>query len=407
MPSSRPHSRVPSPGKPRPAFSLRAEVRQKAAPTVAAAVADIPGALLIETDSGPDTGLCRLTIDTNGPATQLRLQTLLHERLGGDLVHLGDPALETAATGKITQRLCVPAGTDRERALLDAEADHRVIEQLLLDPDSTDSYTGRRRRIALISNASDVAHLGPLPASAVLPALESTAVHLRHATGLDIHPLPIAADTPEELAATVAALAPGFTAVCLSHTHPAHTAAVRAALKPTATPMVDATGHAHAVATAAAAVNALRHKGIPAHSACVLLAGADRGGDLSGLLFAAGVQSLTLYNPEHFVGPTDLIVDLIGLPAPHDGTPVLRADPRNVPPLHATTRHPHPLHVLPALLTTAARTRRLTAHGLRAAVWSLARYAQPGNLLPAVDEPGLTHTLATALALGPAHPTDG
>ncbi|MPY43399.1 malic enzyme-like protein, partial [Streptomyces phyllanthi] len=187
---------------------------------MAATVASVPGALLVETDSGPGSGLCRLTIDTDGPATQLRLRRLLHERLDGDLVHLGDPVLEAAATGKIAQRLCVPVGTDRARALIDTEADHRVIEQLLLAPDSTDSYTGRRRRIALISNASDMAHPGPLQVSAALPALESAAVHLRRATGLDIHPLPIAADTSEQLAATAAALAPGFAAVCLAHTRP-------------------------------------------------------------------------------------------------------------------------------------------------------------------------------------------
>ncbi|MFI1727710.1 malic enzyme-like protein [Streptomyces acidicola] len=410
MPTSQPHSRVPSPGRPRPAFSLRAEVRQDAASTVAAAVASLPGALLTETDSSPDSGLCRLTIDTDGPATQRRLHTLLHDRFDVDLVHLADPALEAAATGKIAQRLCVPAGTDRERALLDTEADHRVIEQLLLAPDSTDDYTGRRRRIALISDASDTAHLGPLPAAAVLPALESAAVHLRHATGLDIHPLPIAADTPKQLAATAAALAPGFAAVCLSHTHPAHAGAVRAALEPTGTPLVDTNGHAHAVATAAATVNALRHKGIPTHNACVVLAGANRGGDLSGLLLAAGIRSLTLHNTgtslDDLVGPADLIVDLIGLPAPHDGTPVLHADPHSAPPLHATTGRPHPLHALPALLTAAARTRQLTHHNLQATVRALTQRARPGNLLPPVDEPGLTQALTAVLIPDPARPAD-
>ncbi|HBF83153.1 MAG TPA: hypothetical protein DD420_25515 [Streptomyces sp.] len=195
--------------------------------------------MLVETDPGPDSDLRRLTIDTDGPQTQRQLCTLLHERLGADLMHLGEPALDIAATGKVTQRVCVAAGTDRERALLDAEADHQVIERLLLEPDSIDAYTGRRRRIALISDASDVARLGPVPAPAVLPALESAAVHLRRATGLDIHPLPIAARTPSGLAAAAAALAPGFAVVCLSHTRPAHTAAVRAALKPVGTPVVD------------------------------------------------------------------------------------------------------------------------------------------------------------------------
>ncbi|WP_406391173.1 malic enzyme-like protein [Streptomyces sp. NBC_00882] len=367
--------------------------------------------MVVETAPGPDGSLRRLTIDTDGPQTQRQLRTLLQARLGADLMHLGEPALDVAATGKVTQRLCVPAGTDRERALLDTEADHLVIERLLLEPDSIDAYTGRHRRIALISNASDVARHGRVPAPAVLPALESAAVHLRRATGLDIHPLPIAADTPKELAAAAAALAPGFAAVCLSQTHPAHAAAVRAALKPAGTPVVDTNGHAHAVATAAATVNALRYKGIPPHSACVVLAGGNRGGDLSGLLLAAGIHSLTLLDSgaglDSLAGPADLIVDLIGLPEPSDGTLVLRADPRDVPPLHATTQRPHALHALPALLTAATRTRELTGHDLRAAVWALAQCARPGTLLPAVDDPGLVQSLTSALFADPARPTDG
>ncbi|MCX5604823.1 hypothetical protein OOK29_42530 [Streptomyces phaeochromogenes] len=177
---------------------------------------------MTESDHDPDTSLCRVSADSDGLPALLRLRTLLRERLGAELIHLGDPALDAAATGKTTQRLCVPAGTARERALLDTDADHRVIQHLILNPDSVDSCTGRRRRIALISNASAVADLGPLPAATVLPALESAAAHLHRATGLDIHPLPITAHMPQDLAATAAALAPGFAALCLSHTHPAY-----------------------------------------------------------------------------------------------------------------------------------------------------------------------------------------
>ncbi|MCX5604851.1 malic enzyme-like protein [Streptomyces phaeochromogenes] len=377
---------------------------------MAAAIAALPGAVLIEQDGGSAAGLCCLTVDTDGPVTLLRLRTVLRERHGADLVHLSDPALDAAATGKTTQRLCAPAGTARERALLDTDADHRVIQHLILNPGSVDSCTGRRRRIALISNASAVADLGPLPAPTVLPALESAAAHLHRATGLDIHPLPIAADTPQDLAATAAALAPGFAALCLSHTHPAYVGAVRAALQHTGTPVVDTTGHAHAVAVAAATLNALRHKSIPAGSAHVILTGGDRGGDLPALLLGAGVTSLTLHEggtplAEPAV-PADLVVDLAGIPAPKDGTPVLRACPQDLPELHATTRRPHPLHALPALLAAAARTRRLTHHGLLAAVHALAELAPPGQLLPAVDEPGLTQALTTVLARDPAHPTD-
>ncbi|WP_329280991.1 malic enzyme-like protein [Streptomyces sp. NBC_01451] len=365
---------------------------------------------MTESDHDPDTDLCRISADTDGLLSLLRLRTLLRERLGTELIHLGDPVLDAAATGKISQRLCVPVGTARERALLDTEADHRVIQHLILNPDSVDSCTGRRRRIALISNASAVADLGPLPAATVLPGLESTAAHLRRATGLDIHPLPVTAHTPQDLATTAAALAPGFAALCLSHTHPVYVAAVRAALEHTGTPVVDTTGHAHAVAVAAATLNALRHKAVPTRTARVILAGADRGGDLCGLLLALGVSSLTLHEPgappKDPARPADLLVDLTGLPAPEDGTPVLRASPQELPPLQGTAHRPHPLHALPALLATAAHTRRLTHHNLLTATRALAGLAGPGQLLPSIDQPGVAQALTAALARDPAHSTD-
>ncbi|WP_406391220.1 malic enzyme-like protein [Streptomyces sp. NBC_00882] len=404
------HPRIPSPGRPRPAYSLQAHVREASAPTVAAVIACVPGAVMSETDHDPDTGLCRISADTDGLHALSRLHTLLRQRLGTELIHLGDPALDAAATGKITQRLCVPVATARQRALLDTEADHRVIQHLILNPDSIDACTGRGRRIALLSNASAVADLGPLPAATVLPALESTAAHLRRATGLDVHPLPITAHTPQELADTAAALAPGFAALCLSHTHPAYVAAVRAALEHTGTPVVDTTGHAHAVAVVAATLNALRHKAVPTRTAHVILAGADRGGDLRRLLLAVGVSSLTLHETgapaQEPADPADLLVDLTGVPAPEDGTPVLRACPQELPLLQETARRPHPLHVLAALLTTAAHTRRLTHHNLLTAARALAGMTGPGQLLPSIDHPGLAQALTAALARDPAHSTD-
>jgi len=393
----------------RPAYSLRAHVRPEAYQALAAALAKAPGRIVLTPEEiDPATELRCITIDTDGPVTQQHLRTLLHDRLGADLIHLADPAMSAAATGKTTQRICVPTSGARDLALLDSDADHRVISHLLLNPDDVDACTGRGQRVALVSNASAVHDLGPLPAAAVLPALESTAVHLRRATGLDIHPLPLAADTPQALAAAAAALAPGFAALCLTHVHPAHALAVRAALGEGSTPAVDAVAHAHTVATTAATLNALRRKGIDIAESVVVLAGAHGNGDLVTLLHAAGIGELTLYDAapplvHDLTGTADLVVDLIGLPAPADGTPVLRACPQDPPPLHVTESRPHPLHALPALLTAAARGRRIDDHGLLAAARTLADLAEIDSLLPPVDQPGLPQALAAAFA--PATPS--
>ncbi|MFE3113882.1 malic enzyme-like protein [Kitasatospora indigofera] len=387
----------------RPAYSLRVHVPARAARVLLKAMLTAPGRVAITPhEVDPGTGLQSVTIDTDGPLTHHQVRALLQDRLGEDLVHLSDPALITAATGKVTQRLCVPTGDARDLALLDSDADHRVITHLMANPDDIDDCSGRRRRVALLSNATAVLDMGPLPAALVLPALESTAVHLRRATGLDIHPMPIDAATPEEFAATARALAPGFAAICLAHTHPVHTAAVRTALRDSHTPVVDAAG-AHTIATLAASVNALRRRGLAVAEATVVLAGAHLAGDLVGLLQAVGLGELILYDQatadaDGLAGAADLIIDLTGhLPAPPDGTPVLRACPQEPPPLYSTPRRPHPLHVLPSLLTAAARGASPSTDTLVAAARTLAALAGDDQLLPPIDGPGLAQALTASL----------
>ncbi|WP_235949464.1 hypothetical protein [Candidatus Frankia alpina] len=85
------------------------------------------------------------------------------------------------------------------RITLDADADRRVIRHLATHPTHTDLFTGRPRRVALLSDASAVLDFEPLAAEAALPAVESQAVHLHRATGLDVIPMPIAARDAAEL----------------------------------------------------------------------------------------------------------------------------------------------------------------------------------------------------------------
>ncbi|KQV14530.1 hypothetical protein ASC99_30675 [Kitasatospora sp. Root107] len=219
--------------------------------------------------------------------------------------------------------------------------------------------------------------------------------------------MPLDAARPEALAATARALAPGFAAICLTHTHPAHTAAVRAALAGSATPVVD-TASAHATATLAAALNALTRRRRPPEQAVVALVGAHFNGDLVGLLHDSGVGELILYAPttpqaDDLTGAADLLIDLTGtMPAPSDGTPVLRACPQDPPPLHTTDRHPHPLHVLPTLVAAAARGTRPTTQVLLATARALAALAEDHQLLPPAGRPGLTQGLTAALAAADA-----
>jgi malic enzyme len=391
-----------------PAFSVRIHVPPNAADIVESVLADAPGAVSRRIDEPDATGAFRITLDADGPRTLAWLTDTLTHRLGADLLHSQDPVFSTAATGKLTLRVCAATTTGHDVALLDADADRRVVSHLAAHPEHTDRYTGRGHRVALISDASAVLGFEALPADAVLPALESQAVHLRRATGLDVFPLPVAASRVEDVAQAVRLLAPGFTAAVLVHTRLDRVTTTRSILGPTPPALLlDAVNDGLAVAIAAATVNALVNRGTNPPNARVVVVDPAAGGDLTGLLIASGVGDLTLFDPfahradalRDIADQADLIVDLTAFATPPPGVPVLRARPDTPPAFATTTTAPRPLHALPGLLTAATTTRRpITTHARVAAVHALIENTPRDALLPPTDQPGLTIAVAAAAA---------
>ncbi|MGW1998019.1 malic enzyme-like protein [Embleya sp. NPDC001921] len=399
---------MPGPRQPatNPAFSVRIHVPPGAAAVVAGVLAEAPGTVTSRIDEPDAMGTCRITLDADGPRTLAWLTRTLARRLGADLLLTQDPVFVAASTGKLTLRVCAATTTGHDIALLDADADRRVVSHLAAHPEHTDDYTGRRHRVALISDASAVLDFAALPADAALPALESQAVHLRRATGLDVFPLPIATPHVEDIAQAVRLLAPGFAAAVLVHTRPEHVLTTRAILGPTPPVLLlDTLNDGLAVAIAAATINALANRGVQPLGGRVVLVDPARGGDLAGLLIASGIADLTLFDPFGPGGGTlrtvaaeaDLIVDLTGLATPPEEVPILRARPEAPPRFAAATTGPRPLHALPGLLTAATTTRRpITARARVAAVHALIEGTPPDALLPAPDQPGLTAAVAAA-----------
>ncbi len=169
--------------------------------------------------------------------------------------------------------------------------------------------------------------------------------------------------------------------------------------------MLDAVNDGLAVAATAAALNALRAQAVDLRRARVILVDPARGGDLAGLLVAAGIGDITLYDPVEYgiqalhavADQTDLVIDLMGLAAPPLGVPVLRTRLETPPPMLAATTGPRPLHALPGLVSAAVTTRMpITPAARLAAAYALAAQAEPGALLPALDHPELTEAVAVA-----------
>ncbi|ONH54681.1 malic enzyme-like protein [Frankia sp. CcI49] len=398
------------------AFGVAVYVSAQARPAVDAVLARNPGMAVIQADEpGPD-GCRRIIVDADSGPTLSWLVEALRETLGADLLRTEDPVFTVASTGKLGQQLRASTATGRDLALLDADADRRVIRHLVAHPGHVDRFSGRARRVALLSDASAVLDFESLPAEAALPAVESQAAHLHRETGLDVVPIPLSACGPDELAAMIRMMAPGFGASVLVHTHVRHIDAVRATLRAAPAPqpashpvphpvLLDAINDGLAVAAAAAALNHLRRRGVDPRHARVAVVDPQRGGDLAGLLLAAGIRDLMLYDPvaygvtllHELAGRLDLLVDLIGLAAPPEGPALLRVRPESPPLLPQATDGPRPLHALPGLLRAAVTAHCPINMAARvAAVHAIAAQAPFGALLPRPDHPRLAPAVADA-----------
>ncbi|MFI1488019.1 malic enzyme-like protein [Streptomyces sp. NPDC020747] len=394
------------PASANPAFSIRIHIPERALAAVEAVAVNAPGAVSAQTCPPDATGAHRVLLDADSGSTLAWLTSTLRERLGADLLLCEDLVFTTASTGKLSQHISASTASDHDVALLDADADRRVIKHLVDHPEHINRYTGRAHRVALVSDASAVLDFDHLPASIALPAVESQAVHLRRTTGLDILPLPVAVDRAEDLAAAVRLLAPGIIAAVFIHTRLDHVHAAQAALTDCPVLLLDSINDGLAIAAAAAAYTTLRQHNIDVQQARVVCVAPNRGGDLCGLLVASGITDLTLYDPliqgihvlHELADRTDLIVDLFGLIAPPPGIPVLHARPETPPPFAAATTGPRPLHTLPGLLAAAVATGKpITAHARIAAVRALIEQTRPGQILPPLDHPGLTPAVTSAV----------
>ncbi|SNQ45926.1 Malic enzyme-like protein (modular protein) [Frankia canadensis] len=347
------------------AFTVTIRVPSRALRGVDEVLAMRPGTVA-RRDHAPGEGhYRRISLAADSSATLAWLVGALRQRLGADLLHIEDPVFAVAASGKLTQSVCAEVAVGDDLSLLDVEADRRVVRYLTTHPTHTDRVTGRPRRVALLSDASAVLDFEPLAAEAALPAVESQAVHLHRATGLEVIPIPVAVRDAADLASAVTMLAPGFAAMVLVHTHVRRIHAMRAALPDEAVPLLDTVDDGLAVATTAAVLTHLRRRDIAPNRARVAVVDPARGGNLAGPLIGAGIRELILYDPVTYgvqplhslAAELDLIVDLLGLTMPPDEVAVLRARPETPPPLTSATSAPRPLHALPGLLQAAVTAR--------------------------------------------------
>jgi len=134
------------------------------------------------------------------------------ERSEDQTERLGKRSLELSEYfgGKIETVPKVPVHSLEDFSLWYTPGVAAVSRAIHQDPDRSFDLTGRWNTIAIVTDGSRVLGLGDIGPAAALPVMEGKALLFKVLGGVDAIPLPVRSRSPEELVATVEAMAPAF-----------------------------------------------------------------------------------------------------------------------------------------------------------------------------------------------------
>ncbi len=178
--------------------------------------------------------------------------------------------------GKLRVEAAKRLASQRDQALAGPPGALIACAEIASRPLAAAELTIRANAVAVVTNGTSVPGLGAVGPLAAKPLAEGRAALLRQLAGIDAVDLEIAETDPGRLAATIAALAPGFGAISLAGIEPAACMAVEAALAGRISiPALDDDRHGTAVVIAALVENAMLLQGKRLESLRVVACGAD------------------------------------------------------------------------------------------------------------------------------------
>ena len=112
--------------------------------------------------------------------------------------------------GKLAVSATVPLGSARDLSLAYTPGVAQVCEAIAADPPLAETYTWTSHTVAVVTDGSAVLGLGNIGPRAAMPVMEGKAILFKQFGGVDAVPICLATQDPDEIVATVTALAPSF-----------------------------------------------------------------------------------------------------------------------------------------------------------------------------------------------------
>jgi malate dehydrogenase (oxaloacetate-decarboxylating) len=175
----------------------------------------------------------------------------------------------------------------------------RVISE---NVDRAKDLTIKRNSVAIVSDGSAVLGLGNIGPEASIPVMEGKAILFKKYADIDAWPLCLNVNSPEEIIATVKAIAPGFGGVNLEDIAAPACFEIENALQDIGIPVFHDDQHGTAIVLLAAMINACKITGRKLSDCKIVINGAGAAGTaIAKLLLDAGKQDESIGKPRSVV----------------------------------------------------------------------------------------------------------
>jgi len=205
-------------------------------------------------------------------------------------------ALHKKHHGKLEIKVKTPLKTRDDWSTAYTPGVGAVSSHLAKYPSQARDYTLKRNTVAVISDGSAVLGLGNLGAVAALPVMEGKCAIFKEMADVDAWPIVLDTQDPEEIIATVKAIAPSFGGINLEDIAAPHCFMIEERLrKELDMPVMHDDQHGTAIVVTAGLLNAAKVVGKKFEALKVIVVGAGAAGRaITLLLRKAGIQNIII-----------------------------------------------------------------------------------------------------------------
>jgi malate dehydrogenase (oxaloacetate-decarboxylating) len=233
-----------------------------------------------------------ITVATGSQADWDKIVDALRNVDGARVVDTTDRTFLMHVGGKIELHNKHPLRTRDDLSMAYTPGVARVCGAIAQDPGKAFQYTIKRNTVAVVSDGTAVLGLGDIGPRAAMPVMEGKAMLFKEFAGVDAFPICLDTKDPDEIVATVKAIAPGFGGINLEDISAPRCFEIEDRLKDELDiPVFHDDQHGTAVVVLAAVLNALRISGKRVEDLHMVVVGLGAAGiAVTKILMEAGVR---------------------------------------------------------------------------------------------------------------------